>query len=495
MRKATVNDVIIASGVKFGTSGVRGLVVKMTDEICWLYTKAFIQFLEQKHSIKKGSKVAIANDLRSSSPRITKAVIKAVSDSGYEAVYCGEISSPAVMLYGISNEIPSVMVTGSHIPEDRNGIKFNTPFGEVLKEDEKLIVSQEVAIDESVFDENGMFLETQKLPEIETAGHTQYVERFINFFGAKCLNGKTIGLYEHSSVARGLLKEILEGLGAKVILLGFSPEFVSVDTEAIRAEDIKLAKEWAEEYKNIDSIVSTDGDGDRPLVSDEFGNWLKGDIVGVLVAKYMGIDSIVTPVSSNTVAEKINHFKNIERTKIGSPFVIEAMNSLLNDKTNKVAGYEANGGFLTANDIVSVDGNKITALPTRDAVLPILAVILMSIEKQCTISELLADLPARYTASSKIDDFATEKSQEILKLILVGESDLLDKIISEYFDGQNALENIDTTDGVRVTLANEDIVHLRPSGNAPELRCYTESSSEEHAQKLNQYCISLIQEK
>ena len=112
-----------------------------------------------------------------------------------------------------------------------------------------------------------------------------------------------------------MLKEILEGLGAKVILLGFSPEFVSVDTEAIRPEDIILAKKWAGEYPHIDSIVSTDGDGDRPLVSDEFGNWLKGDIVGVLVAKYMGINSIATPVSSNTVAEKINYFKNIERIK------------------------------------------------------------------------------------------------------------------------------------------------------------------------------------
>ncbi|RZP30534.1 hypothetical protein EXW66_09895, partial [Francisella tularensis subsp. holarctica] len=42
--------------------------------------------------------------------------------------------------------------------------------------------------------------------------------------------------------------------------------------------------------------------------------------------------------------------------------------------------------------------------------------------------------PSRYTASSKIDDFASEKSQEILKSILAGESDLLDKIISEHFD-------------------------------------------------------------
>jgi phosphomannomutase len=492
MRKATVNDVIVSSGVKFGTSGVRGLVVKMTDEICWLYTKAFIQFLEQKHKIQKGSKIVIANDLRSSSPRITKAVIKAVSDSGYEPVYCGEISSPAVMLYGISNQIPSVMVTGSHIPEDRNGIKFNTPYGEVLKEDEKMIVGQEIVIDEDVFDKDGQFIEQQQLPNIEASAHTQYVQRFINFFGTDSLKGKTIGLYEHSSVARGLLKEILEGLGAKVILLGFSPKFVSVDTEAIRVEDIKLAKKWAEEYKGIDSIVSTDGDGDRPLVSDEFGNWLKGDIVGVLVAKHMGIDSIATPVSSNTVAEKIKHFKNIERTKIGSPFVIEAMNSLLEDKANNVAGYEANGGFLTANDIISANGNKMTALPTRDAVLPILAVILMSVEGDCTISELLAELPTRYTASSKIDDFATEDSQEILKAILAGESDLLDNIISEYFEGKTSVESIDTTDGVRVTLANQDVIHLRPSGNAPELRCYTESSSEEKAQKLNKCCISLI---
>ena len=493
MRKVTVNDVIASSGVKFGTSGVRGLVVKMTDEICWLYTKAFIQFLEQKYSIKKGSQVVVANDLRSSSPRITEAVIKAIVDSGYEPVYCGEISSPAVMLYGISNQIPSVMVTGSHIPEDRNGIKFNTPYGEVLKEDEKMIVGQEIVVDGSLFDSKDQFIENQELPTIETSGHSQYVDRFINFFGDECLKSKTIGLYEHSSVARGLLKEILEGLGAKVILLGFSPEFVSVDTEAIRPEDIRLAKKWAKEYQHIDSIVSTDGDGDRPLVSDEFGNWLKGDIVGVLVGKYMGIDSIATPVSSNTVAEKINHFKNIARTKIGSPYVIEAMNVLLEDsESDKVAGYEANGGFLLANDVCLANGKKMKALPTRDAVLPILAVILMSVEADCSVSKLLEGLPTRYTASSKIDDFATEKSQEILKAILDGKSHLLDKIVSQYFEGKTDVESIDTTDGVRVTLANQDVIHLRPSGNAPELRCYTESSSEEKAKKLNQYCISLI---
>ena len=40
---------------------------------------------------------------------------------------------------------------------------------------------------------------------------------------------------------------------------------------------------------------------------------------------------------------------------------------------------------------------------------------------------------------------------------------------------------LDTTDGVRITLSGGDIVHLRPrpSGNAPELRCYTEPDGRE----------------
>jgi len=42
----------------------------------------------------------------------------------------------------------------------------------------------------------------------------------------------------------------------------------------------------------------------------------------------------------------------------------------------------------------------------------------------------------------------------------------------------------DETDGLRITLANGAIIHLRPSGNAPELRCYTEANSAEKALHL-----------
>lgn len=42
----------------------------------------------------------------------------------------------------------------------------------------------------------------------------------------------------------------------------------------------------------------------------------------------------------------------------------------------------------------------------------------------------------------------------------------------------------DLTDGLRVLLANGEVVHLRPSGNAPEFRCYCEASTPDRAEVL-----------
>ena len=56
-----------------------------------------------------------------------------------------------------------------------------------------------------------------------------------------------------------------------------------------------------------------------------------------------------------------------------------------------------------------------------------------------------------------------------------------------------SIEAIDTTDGLRITLSNQDIVHFRPSGNAPELRCYAEASSIEQAKYLVNHALQQIQ--
>ncbi len=53
---------------------------------------------------------------------------------------CGRVPTPALALAGLARVVPSIMVTGSHIPFDRNGIKFYTPRGEISKQDEQPIL-------------------------------------------------------------------------------------------------------------------------------------------------------------------------------------------------------------------------------------------------------------------------------------------------------------------------------------------------------------------
>ena len=488
-----VQDLMASSGVKFGTSGARGLAEAMTDFVCYVYTAGFLKYLISKTEYQKNNlEVAIAGDYRSSTDRIMEAIRRAVEDSGYRAILCGKIPSPAVALYGIANKIPAIMVTGSHIPDDRNGIKFNKTEGEILKTDEAEIRKQIVVVDDSLFDRSGNFVNPPTVQShVTEAAQEMYIQRYLRFFPSGCLQGLKIGVYQHSAVGRDLLVEIVSKLGADAIALNRSDAFIPVDTEAVRPEDIQLAQAWASEY-NFDSIISTDGDSDRPLVADEKGNWLRGDIAGILCAKYLGATAVVAPISCNTALEKCGYFSDIRRTRIGSPYVISGMIEATEEGNKTVVGYEANGGFLIQSDIKK-DDRILKALPTRDAVIVLLSILSMS-KKECkTISDLVTSLPQRYTASDKLKNFPTEKSGAILNYFTTN-SFVEDKerIESVFGDLCGKLNSIDRTDGVRLTFANQEVIHLRPSGNAPEFRCYNEAESATRALELNTKCMAKL---
>ena len=132
---------------------------------------------------------------------------------------------------------------------------------------------------------------------------------------------------QHSSVGRDIAYEVLTALGAQVTALARSEKFIPVDTEAIRPEDHALAAGWCKSGA-FDGLVSMDGDADRPLLADEKGYWLRGDVLGILVGRTLGIEGIAIPVSCNTAAEKSQAFAAVQRTRIGSPYVITGMESL-----------------------------------------------------------------------------------------------------------------------------------------------------------------------
>jgi phosphomannomutase len=488
-RNVTIQELMQESGVGFGTSGARGLVAAMTDAVCSAYAVGFLRTLERRGEIVRGSRVGIGGDLRPSTGRIMAAVAHGIAEAGYSVLNAGRVPSPALALLGLERRIPTMMVTGSHIPDDRNGIKFNKTTGEILKPDEQAILRETVEISEHFAASGSLRSEhAVSLPEVEAKVRSAYVARWIDAFPKQMLASKRVVVYGHSAVGRDVMVEILRALGAEVIEVAWSERFIPVDTEAIRPEDTVLAADWAKEYRPF-SIVSTDGDSDRPLVSDEFGKWLRGDVLGVLTARFLGADAVVTPVSSNSVVERSLAFECVARTKIGSPYVIARMQELTEQGFHRVVGYEANGGFLTATSLTVPAGGQLSPLATRDPVIVMLSVLGAAVQSGRSVSALERELPERVTASGRIQNFPSAISVAKLGELAAGGLSALDELLHTV---AGKFEQIDLTDGIRGRTSADEILHLRASGNAPELRCYAEASNAARSAQLVEQALDVI---
>ncbi|MCR4290504.1 MAG: hypothetical protein NUV86_09630 [Candidatus Scalindua sp.] len=533
------NDVKIKmdkfKSLEFGTSGLRDKVTAMTDMECYINTRGFIMFLEERGELNaSGKDIALGGDLRSSTPRIMSAVSLAIKNSGYRTLFCGRVPTPTLAYYAMYKCMPSIMVTGSHIPDDRNGIKFTKKSGEVLKTDEDDILRNveyartteyEKPLQESLFDKKGMFKEEYNLPEaeFEMEAINIYVHRYTDVFKNKPLSRKKIVLYQHSAVGRDIVQEIFEGLGADVVPIERSNKFVAVDTEKVSIDTTSLLQKASREHKPF-AIITTDGDSDRPLLADENGRFLPGDKLGALISIFLSPDFVAIPISANDAVVSSLEERGIKvmQTRIGSPYVIDAMNSEIErNPGSKVAGWECNGGFLLGSDW-SIDNNTLKSLPTRDAVLPLICVLLLAAKGHQTVSELVtSSLPDRYTHSDVIDDktpgcesYTAEMGKTIIKMLSPENSDisqvdfteegikangvdcstgsyhnltLIKEKLYHYFTkerGFTDIVSINFIDGIRIVFSNNDVVHLRPSGNAPEFRIYATADTQEAANQI-----------
>lgn len=529
----SVGDALNYSPVplRFGTSGRRGLVADLTQLEIWINVKAELEYLltlsREKGGIVRGEEFYLAADLRPSSTsfvpeqgnrgEIAQAALDAIEAAGMKLVYLGQIPTPALANFALQSGKGSIMVTGSHIPFDRNGYKTNSARAELRKEDEAAIEQRVNAIREaicaqplahSIFNENGMLKAGHRpLPAGDTTAAAKYLSRYEEFFRGYSLKGKRILVYQHSAVGRDLLVELLRRFGAEAIPIGRSESFVPIDTENIGAAELGQMQSFVSEVQAsqgpVDAVVSTDGDSDRPLVvgvNKGRVQFYSGDLVGMVVAEYLGADAVVVPVSCNDAVERGKLREVLEpKTRIGSPFVIIGMEKALAKGRQAVCGWEANGGFLTGSCFKRA-GKSLPPLPTRDAFLPILAVLLSAAEKRLSLGQLFGLLPGRFTQAALLKNFPRADSRRILGWISPtdasvtelstetgGDAARLIERLERFFSpelGFTAIQRINYTDGARIYFANGDIAHIRPSGNADELRIYAVADMAQRAKDI-----------
>jgi phosphomannomutase len=503
----------------FGTSGRRGKVVDLTQLEIYLNALAELQYLQSlpltEGGIRQGEDFYFACDLRPSSSEfvaqeegrgeLAQAIVRAITDAGMQAVNLGRIPTPALASYALSHNKGSIMVTGSHIPFERNGYKTNSSRGELLKQQEAPLNEQvrqvrqrlyEQPWGQSLFDERGMLkCGHQELPAEHGAARAAYIERFTNFFHGSTLEGKRILVYQHSAVGRDLLVEILERLGAEVVKSGRSDTFVPIDTENIDAAQLAVIQGLADASSGaLHAVVSTDGDSDRPLVLgvDPLTaqvHFFGGDLVGMVVAEYLQADAVVVPISCNDAIDRGKLAAVVEpKTRIGSPFVIAGMEAALAKGRKRVCGWEPNGGFLTGSPIAR-NGAILEPLLTRDAGLPILGVLFAAQQDGLSLVDLFARLPKRFSRAALLKQFPRAIALKIVDRFSPpnGDAEAIRKDLAQFFTpalGFAPVIHVDYTDGVRVLFANGEVTHVRPSGNADELRIYAVADTQSRADEI-----------
>ncbi len=483
--------------LRFGTSGRRGRVADLTQLEIYINVSAELSFLlslpREEGGIGKGDRFYFAHDLRPSSPVICQAAIQAVVEAGLTPVNLGAIPTPALAFHAAAERRGSIMVTGSHIPFDLNGYKLNTSIGELRKEQEAPI-GEEVRrvrervyaapFDASAFDESGMLRHEPELPPADDSARAAYIGRYLDFFHGG-LEGRRVLVYQHSAVGRDLLAELLRALGAEVVTDGRSDTFVAIDTEAIDAAQLATIQDLADRHRPLWAVVSTDGDSDRPLilgVQDGRVEFFPGDLVGMITAEYLHADAVVVPISCNDSIDRGALAAALEpKTRIGSPHVIAGMAAARAKGRKTVCGWEANGGFLLGSD-VEREGRILRELPTRDAMLPILAVLFAAHRRGGTLGDLFATLPRRYSRSALLRNFPRENGRRLVQLL----TGLTAAELQPFFTpaGFSAISGFDYTDGVRILFSNGDIAHFRPSGNADEFRIYAVADSQARANAI-----------
>ena len=200
--------------LKSGTD-LRGIAVgdkiTLTDGAVCSISRAFVKWLSKKCG-KPRLKIAVGNDSRISAERILRCVKEGILSSGSDMVYTGLSSTPSMFILLKKSDYKcdaSIMITASHLPYDRNGLKFFTPDGGLDSEDLDEIL--DIAENDDFLSGTGNYFEKPFMDE--------YSRLLVNLVRRSCncekpLEGKKI-IVDAGNGAGGFFPEkVLKPLGA-----------------------------------------------------------------------------------------------------------------------------------------------------------------------------------------------------------------------------------------------------------------------------------------
>jgi phosphomannomutase len=129
--------------------GVENEAVTLSPGAANVIAAGFVNFLVKCLGKNESElHIAVGHDSRLSAHILKQAVFEALVASGCNAIDCGLASTPAMFMSTIFEEIKAdgaIMITASHLPYNRNGLKFFTQTGGAEPEDINTILNYAAA--------------------------------------------------------------------------------------------------------------------------------------------------------------------------------------------------------------------------------------------------------------------------------------------------------------------------------------------------------------
>ena len=314
----------------FGTDGVRGVanVYPMTSEMAMQIGRAAAYIFKNGH---KRHRIVIGKDTRLSGYMIENALAAGICSMGVDVLLVGPLPTPGIANITSSMRADAgVVISASHNPFQDNGIKFFSSDGFKLP-DEMEVRMEELIFSRKIDSLRPIATEVGKAFRIEDAAGRYVVFLKSTFPKDLDLSEMKIVLDCANGAAYKVAPAVLEELGAEVITLGVKPTGTNINSDCGSLHP-EVMSEAVKEHR-ADLGIALDGDADRVIFVDEFGNLVDGDHIMAICAtdmlnhKKLKKNTLVATVMSNMgldIAVRRAGGK-VVKTAVGDRYVVEEM--------------------------------------------------------------------------------------------------------------------------------------------------------------------------
>jgi len=256
--------------LRFGTDGVRGVAnVELTPELVLALGRAAARVLGPGPFL-------VGRDTRRSGPLLESALIAGLTAEGSTVGRLGVLPTPGLSWLAAVEDVPAAMISASHNPFADNGVKFFRAGGRKLADDDERRLEAE--LDRLLHDpaavgapEGAAVGDVVDRPD----GEGRYVDALVASIDGRRLDGLSVVVDCAHGAASTVGPEVLRRLGARVEVIGASPDGRNINQDAGSTHPAALQR--AVVVSGADAGLALDGDADRVVAVDAAGEVVDGD--------------------------------------------------------------------------------------------------------------------------------------------------------------------------------------------------------------------------